>query len=222
MHYLQIESFPEPWRDVLLALSKSHLKLLMLVLTLLVGTGAQATLDNDRLSVPGSHLGGSPDSPIFVGLFGQVGGTSEYGTGEFGGGATFVFRPGAADRFLPFLYRWNTSFVLQGDYQNIGPEQTLLSADVIFRRYIDDMRAPDAPGSFFWGLGMGASRAELPLGAGTSRIKNWSGLLEVGREWTIQKRYLVWVRGQYRYFEKSGFDYSGWTIQAGAGIPWPF
>lgn len=177
---------------------------------------------NKRLQAPGSHLGPAGNGPIFVGGFLQGGGAFAYTDAYLGYGGTLLARPEASADFLPLLYRWNCGAVLQIEQQKLGPDMGLLSADGLLRFYLDDMRDPDAPGSAFVGFGMGATRVDPPRSFRGSTKKYWSLLLEAGREWTWREEYVIWVRAQYRHYDWADLDYRTWTVQVGAGLPWPF
>ncbi len=195
--------------------------LALLVFGWLLGSvSASLAADNDRLSRPRSHLGASPDSPVFLGLYGQVGSAFEYDAGLPGGGAFILFRPGAAADFFNFLYHWNTGFILQADYLPVADDDRyILSADGVFRKYFQDMREPDASGSTFLGLGIGASKVQLST---STRQKYWSWLAEAGHEWTLRDKYVFWIKAQYRHYSHGGYNYSNLTVQLGAGIPLPW
>ncbi len=194
----------------------------LVLLGLLAGSSPGIAGSNSRLASPRSHLGPSPDSSVFLGGFGQLGGGFDYEAGLPGYGAILLFRPGAAANFLPFLYSWNTGVGLQIDYQEIDQEQDILSADLVFRKYFQEIEDPSTGGSTFLGLGIGASRVRLPSGLGGAGNKYWSWLAEAGREWPLKTKYLLWVKAQYRHYDFGGANYSNWTLQAGAGIPLPW
>lgn len=185
--------------------------------------GAEAAgLMNKRLQPPSSYLGPAGNGPIFVGGFIQSGGAFAHEDAFLGYGASIQCRPGAAADFFPFLYRWNCGAVLQIEDQSFGKGMGLLSVDGIVRYYVEDMRDPQAQGSPYVGLGLGATRVDPPDDLNISSKKYWSILAEAGREWVLEERCLIWVRGQYRYYRWSGLDYRNWTFQVGVGIPWPF
>jgi len=193
---------------------------LLVCLALLTPVASVEAATNSRLSMPPSQLGGSPDSPIFLGLYGQAGVAFDYDSGLPGGGVFVLFRPGAATHFLDFLYNWNSGLIIQADYLPISDnDQYLLSADVVFRKYFKEMREVDSPGSTFVGFGFGASKAQLN---DSSRQKGWSWLAEAGREWTVKPKYVFWVKGQYRHYSHGTVDYSNMTLQLGFGIPLPW
>ncbi len=181
-----------------------------------------AAKPNKRLQPPSSFLGPDGKGDIYVGGFLQGGGAFKYDTVHSGYGGQLIFRPSAAADFLPFLYNWNCGGVLQIENQTLGPNMGLLSADGILRRYTDDVRNPENTGSTFVGVGVGATRVDPPAGYRGSSVKYWSVLLEAGREWQVRREYLLWVRAQYRHYNWAGVDYRNWTLQVGAGMPWPF
>lgn len=190
------------------------------ILCLAANAGQAAT--NSRLTPPKSHLGSSADSPVFLAVHGQIGGALEFDSEFAGYGTELLFRPGAAADFLSFLYNWNTGMCWQIDYQNVSPNESILSGDFILRKYIQEMRDPKVKDSFFLGAGFGASRIIPPAGSGSVKNKYWSWVVEAGREWTIKESYLFWLKGQYRHYDYDGFNYSNWTFQMGAGIPLPW
>jgi len=187
---------------------------------LVAGVGEAAT--NPRLTPPGSHLGPSSDSPIFLAVHGQIGKAFDFDSENFGYGAELVFRPGSAANFLSFLYGWNAGMCWQIDYLKVDERESILSGDCIVRKYLQDIKDPNISGSTFFGVGFGASRVILPDGSSGAKNKYWSLLLETGREWTIKDKYLFWLKAQYRHYDYSGFNYSNWTLQMGAGIPLPW
>lgn len=192
------------------------------LMMLLFGTVWGQGTANSRLTPPRSHLGPSNDSPIYLGFHAQVGGASEFDSGLLGYGSELVFRPGAAADFLSFLYSWNAGLCMQIDYQNVSDNESILSGDFIVRKYVTDMRDPLNTKSAFFGVGFGASRVILPPGSAGSKNKFWSLVGEVGHEWTVGEKWLFWVKGQYRYYNYSGYNYSYWAMQTGVGIPLPW
>ncbi len=211
--------------DSFAKLTTRHVGLTLHFLTLLMllwgGIEVEAA-SNPRLTSPASHLGPSADSPIFLAVHGQIGGAFEFDSGVFGYGTELVFRPGAAANFLSFLYNWNAGICLQVDYLNVSDNESILSGDFIVRRYLQPMRDPGNRDSTFFGAGFGASRVILPPGSSGAQNKYWSLLVEAGREWTVKDKYLMWLKAQYRHYDHSGYNYSNWTLQVGAGIPLPW
>ena len=195
---------------------------LLLVIVLMTGAMEAWAATNPRLKMPQSHLGPSADTPIFLAIHGQVGSALEYESGVFGYGADLLFRPGAAVDFLSFLYNWNAGVCMQIDYQNITDSETILSADFIVRKYLEDMRDPKGLSSPFLGLGFGASRVEFPAGISGSSNKYWSLVAEAGLEKTLKEKYLIWIKGQYRYYDHSDVNFSNLVLQVGMGIPLPW
>jgi hypothetical protein len=175
-----------------------------------------------RLERPRSALGQPFDAPMFLGAYGQFGGSTSYDMGQPGYGLQFMFRPGRAVNFLSFLYDWNSSLVLQADYQRVTDTTRILSADGIIRRYTHDMRDPNTTHSPFLGVGIGASDIIPPAGSGRVADKYWSLLLEAGQEWNFRREYLLFVKFQFRYYDHASFNYSNFTLQAGAGLPLPW
>ena len=175
-----------------------------------------------RLEPPRSTLGQPFDAPAFLAVYGQLGGGLEFEQGQLGCGTLLVFRPGQANRFFNFLYDWNSALVCQIDYQKVAADLRILSGDLVIRRYFQDMRDPATKVAPFLGAGIGASDVVLPPGAGKSRDRYWSGLIEFGQEWNLRGGNLLFVKGQFRYYDHGGYNYSTWSFQVGAGIPVPW
>lgn len=211
----------DPYQNFKFHLMIAILPMLM-ILVLLAGSLEVEAATNPRLTPPQSNLGPSADTPSFLAVHGQLGHASEYDSGMIGYGAELVFRPGAAVDFLSFLYNWNAGLCMQIDYQKVTEKEAILSGDFIIRKYLKDMRDPKSSGSTFVGLGIGASRVDLPPGFSGAKNKYWSLVAEAGKEWTLKKKYLMWVKGQYRYYDYSGINFSYLAVQAGVGIPIPW
>ena len=177
------------------------------------GLGSAAEGD-PSWTVPPAELG-----KVYVTGSISVGGTIDYDLLRAGFGASFIFRPLAAEDFLGFLYRWNTSMVLQADYRPVAEDRRLLAGDFILRRYEHDMRSSAATGSTFWGLGVGAAEATAPADAPTGDTISWTFLLEVGHEWNPSRNLVFFAKCQLRWFDHHGLDYSNWSVHGGAGIP---
>jgi hypothetical protein len=184
--------------------------------------GQTSRYTSKRLENPRSTLGQPFDSPIFLGAYGQLGGTFDFDQGQPGFGAILLFRPGSAVNFLDFLYDWNSSMVLQADYQKVSSDLRILSGDLIIRRYFNDVRVPGTAVSPFVGAGIGASEVTLPPEAGRTFNIDWSWLVEIGQEWEYRTHYLIFIKGQFRHHSSLGYSYAGWTFQAGGGIPLPW
>jgi hypothetical protein len=131
-----------------------------------------------------------------------------------------VFRPHRAADFQNALYAWNTALVLQVDKQG-GAEAAILSADVLLRRYLGDMRPRDARRAAFVGLGGGLSHVKYGAeeGAPAGSADNFSFLAEVGLEWNLVSSLVLLGKGQYRLYDRGGHDHSGWSVHLGAGLP---
>jgi hypothetical protein len=134
-----------------------------------------------------------------------------------------VARPHRAADFYNGLYAWNTGLVLQVDRQGGGPA-TIISGDLILRRYLADMRPFSGGKAAFFGMGVGLShvewshREDRPDGA----TDNFSFLAELGFEWNLDPALVLVGKGQYRLYNRGGIDHSGWSVHLGAGLPWPF
>lgn len=195
---------------------------LTIVLGAIPATGqVEEGYTNRRLTPPRGTLNQAVDDPIFLAGYGQMGGGFAFDQGQFGYGGALVFRPGKAAQFLDFMYDWRASLVLQADYQNVSDSNRIFSGDLILRHYTQALETLDKGASRFIGVGFGGSEVELPPGAETRFQKGWSLVFELGQEWTLQYRYLVFVKGQYRRYKHSGYDFSTWSFQAGAGIALP-
>jgi len=189
---------------------------------LLWGTAEAEVGTNSRLTPPQSYLGPSADAHSFLAVHGEIGSAFEFESGKLGYGAELIFRPGSAVNFLSFLYNWNAGLCMQIDYQTVSDNESILSGDFIVRKYLADMRDPKSSAAPFVGLGIGASRVDLPSGSGDAKNSYWSLVGEVGHEWTPAGKYIFWVKGQYRYYNYSGYNYSHWAVQVGVGIPVPW
>lgn len=188
-------------------------------MVLLVLATSAAAAENSRLALPGSGLEPPFATPVFVlghaslGFGGVVDGIRP------GGGASFVIRPGNAERFLPVLQGWNTSLVLQAEYHRVNDSQRILSGGMLFRRYLGRVDADEHGPVFFAGPGVGASEVQLPGGGDE---KGWEWLAEAGQEWRPRRDRLVFWQLQYRWYDSHGSDFSHWAVKVGAGLPWPF
>ena len=183
---------------------------------------ANAGYSSKRLERPRGTINQPFDAPILLGAYGQIGGGFKFDQGQPGFGALILFRPGRAANFFSFLYDWNASLVLQADYQKVSPDCRILSGDLIIRHYLQDMRDPATEVSPFVGVGFGGSEVTLPPGAGRPHDQYWSWLLELGQEWNYRVKYLLFVKGQFRHYSFGGYNYSTWSLQAGAGLPLPW
>ena len=173
---------------------------------------------SSRLALPRTTLNQPVDDHIFLAGFGALGGGLEFKQGQIGYGGVVVFRPGRATRFFSALYDWRASFLIQADYQKLSATSRIFSGDFVIRHYFRDLETLNRSSSPFLGFGVGASEVELPAGGEDRFQKTWSWLLELGQEWTIQDRYLVFAKGQYRRCKEDGYDFTSWSFQAGAGI----
>ncbi len=180
---------------------------------------------NSRLAMPASRLNRSPEqAPVVFGSVG-LGGALDHSQGLPVVGGGFIFRPAEASGFLDFLYDWNTGMVLQAERLSLGHGGRTLSADLILRRYRRFASGTAAEGKVtvpFWGGGIGASSADPGDDGQAAALKYWSLVAEGGQEWRFPGGRMLMVKGQVRYFHKSGIDYTAWSIAVGAGLPFPF
>jgi len=177
---------------------------------------------NKRLQAPRSRLGRPFDAPIYLSVYGSIGGGFKFEHGKPGYGGALVFRPGCAANFLDFLYDLNTAMVLQADYQKVAERERILSGDLVLRHYLRDVRDPATDRTPFVGVGIGGSEILLPVADGGGTEKYWSWLLEAGAERTLDRKYLFFVKVQFRRYSHGAYDYSTWSASIGAGIPVPW
>jgi len=193
--------------------------LLVTALILLPGT---VLAENPRLALPRSHLGQPEPAPIFLTGYLGFGGAPDYDLGSLGYGGQIIFQPGSASAFLNQLYSWNSSLIIQFDYQKVTEDSRILSADLIVRHYLSDRRLPETLEALFVGAGIGASHVRLPLGEPDSETSYFSFVAEMGKEWDLRRDLLVVTRFQFRYYNYGGYNVSTWAFSVGAGIPVPW
>ena len=192
---------------------------ILLVLVLLGGVVPRATATTD---LP-PNLARAPDrGPIFLMGSAAVGGTPGYDTFSPGFGVSILFRPQAAANFLSFLYRWNTGMIMQAEYRPVAAERRLLAADLIFRRYLGNMKDETVGTAYFVGLGIGAAEVTYPVGSRTSSEIWWTYLVEFGSERSPSDHWAFVLKGQWRIYDHHTRDYSSWSVHFGIGIPLPW
>ncbi len=201
-----------------------RLPILIVGLLLLLASTSLAT-DYD----PASHIQRPPGKGLtYVVVTGGGGKLADGDQARPGYTVTAVMRPHRAADFYNALYAWNTAMVLQVDKQGGGPA-TILSGDLILRHYLDDMRETGGGRAWFLGLGAGishaswstaAERAGDPAVGGSADA--FSFLVEGGLEWNLDPALVLVGKGQYRLYNRGGHDLSGWSLQAGFGLPFPF
>ena len=136
---------------------------------------------------------------------------------------SLICRPHRAADFLNSLYALNTALVLQVDKQG-DKTASILSGDLVLRRYLGDMRALTTGRSAFIGLGAGISHVAWGPGDRTpgGSADNFSFLAEAGLEWNPNPKLVLVGKGQYRLYNRDGHDHSGWSVHLGAGLPLSF
>lgn len=134
-----------------------------------------------------------------------------------------VLRPHRAADFYDALYAWNTALVLQVDKQG-DQTASILSGDLVLRRYLGDMRPAGAGRAVFLGLGAGISHVAWAArdGAAGGSADAFAFLAEAGLEWNLNPALVLLGKGQYRLYDRGGHDHSGWSVHVGAGVPLPF
>jgi hypothetical protein len=166
-----------------------------------------------------------PDVPgaVFVAGHLSVGGTLDHDFLRAGGGASLIFRPNAAaDLFSP-LYDWNTALVLQGDWRSISRDRRLFGIAMLLRRYVRDRRVEVAGSSPFLGIGMGGGEGTIPSAdPAAAGVRSWLWLAEAGWESSPDASSLFFARIQWHIWQRGALDYSGWSLQFGAGVPIPW
>lgn len=179
---------------------------------------------NPRLTLPRSRLGRPNDDPILLTGYAALGGgiDEDWDHGLIGYGGAIVFRPASAAGFLDLLYDWNAGLVLQVDYQNLSDTDEVLAADIIARHYFGDRGYDGTEVMIFVGAGLGTARFSVPGSGGTLTDNYLCSAFELGQEWLVDGRGYFFLKGQFRYHLHQGYNYRVWSVQAGAGIPWPF
>jgi hypothetical protein len=193
---------------------------LLAVLLPLAGT---QTMADDHLA-PDSRLQRPPGrGPTYVTASGATGHLRDGDQVRPGYSLGVVFRPHRAADFHPPLYAWNMGLVLQIDRQGGGPA-TLISGDLILRRYLADMRPFAAGRAAFVGLGAGIAHASWSHQPDTpdGSADGFAFLVEFGLEWNLDRALVLTGKGQYRLYDRGGHDLSGWSLHAGIGLPFPF
>lgn len=160
--------------------------------------------------------------PIFLLGYLAVGGTPEYESVSPGYGVSILFRPQAAANLMRPLYQWNTGMVLQVEYRPVESDRSLLAADLVFRRYLANMKDEVIGTSYFLGLGIGAAEVTFPSESHTASEIWWTYLVEFGSERSPSVGWTFVVKGQWRFFDHNDRNYSSWSAQFGIGFPLPW
>lgn len=198
----------------------------------IVFTGALILLASTALATdddPASHIQRPPGKgPTYVVATAGGGALADGDQPRPGYTVSAVLRPPRAADFANALYAWNTALVLQVDKQGGGPA-TIISGDLIMRHYLGDMRQPDAGRAWFVGMGAGISHARWEVFSGDDDQAPVGGaadaftfLVEAGLEWNLDPALVLVGKAQYRLYDRGGHDLSGWTLQGGLGLPFPF
>ncbi len=173
---------------------------------------------------PRSHIQRPPvKGPTYITASAGAGAVADGDQARPGYSFSVIFRPHRAADFFSGLYAWNTGLVLQVDKQGGGPA-SIISGDLILRRYLSDMRPVVGGRSFFLGMGVGISHAEWSNqpDAPDGSSDNFSFLVEGGLEWNFDPALVLMGKGQYRLYDRGGHNHSGWSIHLGFGLPFPF
>jgi len=160
--------------------------------------------------------------PIFLLGYMAVGGTPEYESVSAGYGVSILFRPQAAANLMRPLYQWNTGMVLQAEYRPVESDRRLLAGDLIFRRYLANMKDEVIGTSYFLGIGIGAAEITFPSGSQTSSEIWWTYLVEFGSERSPSEGWTFVLKGQWRFYDHNDRNYSSWSAQFGIGFPLPW
>lgn len=182
----------------------------------------QITENNDRLARPNSRLHREFAGPVFITGHVGIGGGFQYDQGLLDYGASLVFRPGSASRFLEFLHPLGCAMVLRLDHQELTSENRIYSGDLILRRYFANRGTKAAEVLPFCGVGVGASDLTLPADEGGGNARYWSWSLEAGQEWFFRPQVVVVARLQFRRFSYAGAFASTWSVSGAVGIPVPW
>jgi hypothetical protein len=138
-------------------------------------------------------------------------------------GGEFIFRPASAADFWGFLYDWNTAMVWQADYRPIAEDRRLLAGDFILRRYLANMRDEARGRSLFIGLGIGVAEITFPASEGSPTHDTWwSWVVESGIEMSPSDKWVALCKVQWRHYSHNNWNYSGYSVSVGLGIPVPW
>jgi len=192
-------------------------------LVLLVGVVAVARADDGGERPAWSRLGRPVErAPVLLTGALNTGGLFAHEQLQPGYTVGVLMRPARAAELLGGLYARNVGLVLRVDVHGAGTQRRTISGDLVFRRYLSDMRPVRAGRSLFWGLGVGVTEARAPLPTGKGHTSNgFSFLGEVGLETAPKAGLVLLLAAQYRHYQHDGFDYAGWSCRAGLGIPFP-
>ena len=187
-----------------------------------LGASAQLAEGNERLALPGSHLGESFENPVFVTGHVGIGGDYEgYGT-DTGYGGSLIFRPGHPVNLLGTLFRWSVGTIAQVDYQRLDGGGSWTAIDLVARRYFGNRGTEAVPVNLFLGLGTGGAFRKLEGAEETEDETHWTWLVEAGQEWFFRPTHMIFIKGQYRWFLVDDEVDGQWSVMVGAGFRWPW
>jgi hypothetical protein len=182
---------------------------------------AQLTVGNDRLKMPPSQLGQPFETPVFVTGHWGYGGGFRHQPGDQGYGGSLIFRPGSPANIFTGLLHGKVGMVVQVDYLRFPAGGDLTAADLILRRYFGNRGDRKVEVNPFLGVGSGAGQIDLPDPGDVAVGDHWSLLAEAGQEWFFKPRFVLCLKGQYRWMINAGRTYQLWSILVGAGLAWP-
>lgn len=180
--------------------------LCLLLVSSIAGAGDMPRSSLDRPDNPG---------PALIGFAGTGGGSLDYDDFTVGWSGSIIFRPAKASEFLTSMFYWNTGLVMHGDYRPYGADRSLLSADLLFRRYLSDV---DDKMIYFVEAGPGLGHITYPGGAN----RYYTGLAGCGFEYAINSEFVLYSTLHWRYYNHNNLDYSGWNFTAGLAVPIPW
>ncbi|MCP4145187.1 MAG: hypothetical protein GY752_07880 [bacterium] len=183
--------------------------------------------------MPRSSLDRPDDTgPVLIGFGATGGGSVDYDKFTVGWSGSIIFRPAKASEFLTSLFYWNCGLVLHGDSRPYDADRKMLSADLLFRRYLSDV---DDKMIYFVEAGPGAAHITFPViinqegdGGETTPTEAkranrfYTGLVGCGFEYDLNSEFVVYSTLHWRYYDHNNLNYSGWNFTAGLAVPIPW
>jgi hypothetical protein len=182
---------------------------------------AQVAEGNPRLAPPVSHLNEPFETPVFLTGHIGLGGDFDRQAVDVCYGGSLIFRPGHAVNIFSSFLDWTTGMVLQVDHLETPDGGSVLSGDLIARRYFGNRGDRSTEVRLFLGLGSGVSDVRRPGPADEATGQYWSIMVEGGQEWYFSNSFFFFFKGQYRWMINAGRTWRAWSVQAGLGVPWP-